>query len=150
MNSKEILPVIILIMFYLVTIFKTILLFYSQLYFPDLDYIVLMNIISQEFSPYAFIIKIFMILIVFSLIPGFYMVRKAFKENISVEFKSRFIPIIAGFSAISPLMALLNDYFTGDFLFSIFLLVYGVIFTVMAFTLRDFGDQEIIDNLSEN
>ncbi len=97
MKSREILPVIVLILFYLVTISKTILLFYSQLYFPDLDYIVSMNLINQEFLPYALIIKILMVLIVLSLIPGFYVVRKSFKDNISVELKNRFIPIIVGF-----------------------------------------------------
>jgi uncharacterized membrane protein len=144
MKSKKILPVV-LILFYLIVISRTILLFYSQLYFPDLDYIVSMSLISQEFLPYAGIIKILMGLIVFSLIPGFYIVRKAFKENISVEFKNIFIALVVGFSAIPPLMALLNNYFTGDFLFSIFLLVYGVLFTIIAFILRDPESKKLLN-----
>jgi hypothetical protein len=133
MKNKEI---VLIVLFYLFVIGKTIQLFY----FPNPA----LSVIRQDFLSYVLIIKIIMILIVFSLIPGFYIVRKAFKENLSVEFKKRFIQVIMGFSVIPPLMTLLNNYFTGDFLFSIFLFVYGVIFTVIVFILRDSKEQEII------
>lgn len=73
-----------------------------------------------------------MILIVFSLIPGFYIVRKVFKRT-SEELEISFIKIILGFSIIPPLMALLNNFFTRDVLFSVFLLLYGVIFAIITY-----------------
>ena len=46
-------------------------------YFPSEG----LELIQAEFSPYAFIIEIIMILICLSLIPGFYILRKASKES---------------------------------------------------------------------
>ncbi|MBI5679401.1 MAG: hypothetical protein HZC47_00665 [Methanobacterium sp.] len=125
MKGKEILLIIV---FYLLVIGQTIKFFY----FPNSA----LSIIRQDFLPYVFFIKIIMILIVFSLIPSFYVVRKAFKEKWTIELENNFIKLIMGFSVIPPLMALINN-FTGDILFSAFLLVYGVIFTVIAYRFRD-------------
>lgn len=44
MKSKNIIPITILALFYLVIIAKTVILYYSQLYFPDLDYITQIHI----------------------------------------------------------------------------------------------------------
>lgn len=126
MKNKEI---ILIFLFYLLVIGQTIRFFY----FPNSA----LSIISQDFLPYVFFIKIIMILIVFSLIPSFYVVRKAFKEKWTIELENSFIKLIMGFSVIPPLMVLINNFITGDILFSAFLLVYGVIFTVIAYRFRD-------------
>lgn len=131
MKSKNIIPITILALFYLVIIAKTVILYYSQLYFPDLDYITQIHIINQQFLPYFGTIKILMAIIALILIPGFLMVKRDFKEM------SENIPIylIILFSSVSPLLALINNFITGDYQFSMVLLVYGILFTILAFRL---------------
>lgn len=72
-----------------------------------------------------------MAIIALILIPGFLMVKRDFKEM------SENIPIylIILFSSVSPLLALINNFITGDYQFSMVLLVYGILFTILAFRL---------------
>ena len=133
MNTKN--PLItLLVLFYLITFSKTILLYYTQIYFPDLDYMVSLITISQEFAPYAQIIKIIMIFIVFSMIPCLFLIKKNIQENYS--HKNIPLAFIAMFALAPPLLVLINNFMAADFLFSIALLIYGVIFTILAFKYR--------------
>lgn len=130
MKTKNIIPITILALFYIITLFKTVLLYYAQIYFPDLGYIVSINVISQEFAPYSLIIKLIMILIVLSIIPGYFILKKNIKEQ---DHYTEKIPtfLTMMFAFIPPILALINNFTSGDFLFSIALIIYGVIFTTI-------------------
>lgn len=135
MKPNKTVLITILALFYLITITKTLLLYYVQIYFPDLDYIVSINIISQEFITYTWIIKLIMVLIALSLIPGFITTKNNFKKQ---YYPPERIPIhiIILFSALCPMLALVNNFITTNFLFSMALLIYGAIFTVLAYKYR--------------
>ncbi|MDP3567112.1 hypothetical protein [Sediminibacterium sp.] len=95
-----------------------------------------LEFIQSEFSPYAFIIEIIMILICLSLIPGFYILRKAGNEYESFFKGEKFVTLILMLSALPLVLALLITYLLGDALFAAGLLVYGILFGVLAYFLR--------------
>ena len=101
-------------------------------YFPSEG----LEFIQAEFSPYAFIIEIIMILICLSLIPGFYILRKASKESESFFKGEKFVTLILMLSALPLVLALLITYLLGDALFAAGLLVYGILFGVLTYFLR--------------
>lgn len=133
MTSKKTF-LILLIFFYLITFFKTILLLFIQIYIPNFDYMTSLLAISHEFTPYAQIIKIIFIVLAFSIIPGFYILKKNIKEN-NPYYKK--IHILISMLAFTPaILALLNNFITADFLLSIALLLYGILFMVLAYKFR--------------
>lgn len=94
----------------------------------------LLATIFQDVRPYSFEIQEFIILfIAIPIIPGFFRVRGAYKN---LRSKRVPIPVILMMSILIPLSAFLNNCFTGNLLFSIALLVYGIFFTVLAFRYR--------------
>jgi phosphotransferase system glucose/maltose/N-acetylglucosamine-specific IIC component len=95
-----------------------------------------LELIQAEFSNYALIIEIIMILICLSLIPGFYILRKASKESESFFKGEKFVTIILMLSALPLVFALLITYLLGDALFAVGLLVYGILFGVLTYFLR--------------
>jgi hypothetical protein len=125
----------LLILIYLITFTMNILLYYAQLYFPDLEYLTSMSTVSQEFIFYIPMVKIIMVLIAFSLVPGFFIIRKNAREQYPYYEKIS-IHLVVMFSFALPLLALISNFITTDFLFSTFLLIYGVLFTVLAFKYR--------------
>ena len=101
-------------------------------YFPSEG----LELIQAEFSNYALIIEVIMILVCLSLIPGFYILRKAIKESESFFKGEKFVTLILMLSALPLVFALLITYLLGDALFAVGLLVYGILFGVLAYFLR--------------
>ncbi|MDP3134055.1 MAG: hypothetical protein Q8M78_14095, partial [Burkholderiaceae bacterium] len=65
-------------------------------YFPSEG----LELIQAEFSNYALIIEVIMILICLSLIPGFYVLRKAGNESESFFKGEKFVTLILMLSAL--------------------------------------------------
>jgi hypothetical protein len=77
-----------------------------------------------------------MILICLSLIPGFYVLRKAGNESESFFKGEKFVTLILMLSALPLVLALLITYLLGDTLFAAGLLVYSILFGVLTYFLR--------------
>lgn len=95
--------------------------------FPDPRSTVFHNLMQ-----YSLIIELFFVVMVLSLIPIFISLRRHTKEND----KKISIDTILLLSLIAPILAFVNNYFTGNILFSIFLLTYGILFTIIAYKFR--------------
>lgn len=90
--------------------------------------------IFQELRPYSKIIMdLIIIFIVAPMILGFVVIKRAYNNELSTEIP---IPVILLMSTPVPLVAFLNNCFTGNLLFSLILLVFGVVFTVLTFKFR--------------
>ena len=116
------------VLVYLIVIKSTLSMFYSINPF--------FSFIAQNFSQYALIIELIIVLIAFSIIPGFYVLRKAFKKESQLKIKETFISLIVALSVLPPMLAFLNNIFTGNLLFSAGLITYGIIFGAMALKFR--------------
>jgi hypothetical protein len=118
--------IVIVAILYCLIIFNTIYWYFFP--YPDL------NTIFQDFRPYSFeIIEIVVLFIAIPLIPGFYRVKGAYKN---LRLKRVPIPVVLMFAIPIPLFAFVNNCFTGNLIFSMILLTYGVIFTILAFKYR--------------
>lgn len=124
--------IVLLSLFYLLVIQKII----SLYLFPKTDFNLFLNQTQEDFMPYTIIIKIIIILIALSLIPGYYILKKAFKEEVPPNLKDRFPILILAISAIIPALALLSTLFIGDVLFSSLILIYGILFTTITYKYR--------------
>ncbi len=120
---------IILIIFYLLVMQKII----SMFLFPNNDFNLFLGEIQQELSAYGMIIKIIIILIALSIIPGCYILKRAFEEDLPPHIQKMFPILVLAISAIIPTMALLNAFLTGDLLLSSMLIIYGLIFTTFTY-----------------
>lgn len=124
LNKYNPLWILILIMTYILIIYTTV-----YWYFFPHPYL---HLIFEEAASTAWILQILIILYALSLIRGFITVRKEYHEE---RFKKVPIPLVVMSSIIIPLIAFVNI-FTGNFLLSMGLLVYGIIYTVAAFKFR--------------
>lgn len=94
----------------------------------------LLETIFQEFRQYSFQIQeIIILFIAFPIIPGYYGIRRKYKK---VYHQKVPILLILLISTPIPLFAFVNNCFTGNLIFSLILLTYGVIFTILAFKYR--------------
>jgi len=125
MNVREIILIFTTIVLYIIVIEKTIRLYL----FPEPD----LSIIFQDFRQHALSIKIIFVLIVSSLIPIFFHIKKEFNE---VKLKKVPLGMVLWLSAIFTPFAFVNNYFTGDLLFSAALILYGVLFAAVASRFR--------------
>ncbi len=125
MENKEKLLIIISIFIYIDIIRSTI-----QFYlFPNPD----LNIIFQGIRQQTILIEFLFILIMLIMIPSFIYIRKRFEEE---KLKKIPIGLIIAFSVSAPLFSLANTYLTGNLLFSTALIIYGIIFALLAFKYR--------------
>jgi hypothetical protein len=76
---------------------------------------------------------IIVLFITIPLIPGYYRFRGAYQN---LRLKNVPIPVVLMFSIPLPIFAFINSFFTDDLLFSTGLLIYGVLFAVLAFRFR--------------
>lgn len=124
LNKYNIIWLLGLILIYFLVTFNTVYWYF----FPH----PLLYHIFEEVAPYALIFQIGLILFVISMTRGFFTVRMEYNEG---RLKKVPIPAVCLFSVMIPILSFVNN-FTGNFLFSMGLLAFGVIFTVLAFKFR--------------
>lgn len=100
---------------------------FQMYYFPSEA----MVMISEEFLPYSFIIEIAMVLICLSLIPGVYVLKKAYDESEYII--GDFFIFILMLSAIPVAFTLLSTYLLNNIFFPLGLLLYGILFSVLSY-----------------
>lgn len=125
LNKYNKLWLLILVLIYLFVVLNTIYWYF----FPH----PVLYLIFFEIGPFSLIIQLGIILIIIlGLIKGFYITKKAYNEE-----RSKMVPILAVvlFSVPIPLLSFINN-FTGNFKFSFALIVFGVIYTILAFRFR--------------
>jgi hypothetical protein len=127
MKKHKTIITLILAFVYLLLIEKII----SLYFFPNID--PFLSEIQQNLAPYASIIKIMLILVALSVIPGYYSLKKNITEDMPLKVKNIFYILIFGTSALISVSALLNIYLTGDLPLSSLLLIYGVIYTLILY-----------------
>jgi len=111
---------------YFLVIFNTLYWYFSP--FP------LLETVFQEFRQHSLIIQeLIIIFIALPMIPGFIVVKKAYNK---LRLKKVPIPAILMISTPIPLFAFVNNCLTGNFLLSMILLIYGVLFSLLAFRFR--------------
>jgi len=125
MKTTTIIATVMSILIYIIAIEETVQLFFSPN--PEFD------IIFQGFRQHTVTIELVIILMALSMIPAFFFIKRECNE---VQLGKVPIQLILIFSTILPVLAFVNDYFTGDLLFSAALIVFGVIFIVVAYRFR--------------
>jgi hypothetical protein len=128
MNQNKNRIIMILTLFYLLVILRIAILYL----FPSTD--LLYSQIQQNLISYVIIIKLILILMALSVIPAYYSLKKNLTKEMPLKIKNIFQVLIFGISALIPLTALLNIYFTGDLILSSVLIIYGVLFTLTILT----------------
>lgn len=122
-----------LILIYIIAIGRVIMVYF----FPDLG----INLNFEEFNEYKLLIESMVVIMPILIIPCYFIIRIALKERMMI--KNVPYVIIIAFSSIPPIFASLNIYFTENVLFSVFLIIYGILFAIMAFKFRYLGYKEI-------
>lgn len=124
LNKYNLLWLFGLALLYFLVIYNTVYWYY----FPN----PLLHLIFEEAASTAWTLQILMILVSLSLIRSFIMIRNEYHKE---KFKKIPIPAIIMFSVVIPILTFVNN-FTGNFLLSMWLLIYGIVFTILAFKLR--------------
>lgn len=114
-----------LVLIYFLIIYNTVYWYF----FPN----PILCLIFEEAAFTAWILQIMMILFSLRIIHEFIILRNEYHEE---RFKKIPIPVIIMFSVVIPILTFANNIFTANFLFSMILLIYGIIFTVLAYKFR--------------
>nr|WP_319372836.1 hypothetical protein [uncultured Methanobacterium sp.] len=130
LNKKFI--IVVLALFYLIVIQRIITLYL----FPDLGVNSSLSQLQQQTLSYAMIIKIILLLMALIMIPVYLVLKKNLRTADLPVPKEMIIILILLISAIIPITALLNIFLTEDLLFSSILIIYGVIFTTVIYTIE--------------
>jgi hypothetical protein len=92
--------------------------------------------LQQQVLPYVIIIEIMLILMVLSMILVYLVLKKALDAEDHPEIKEKINLVMLIFSGIIPIAALLSIYFTGNIFFTSIILIYGLLFTFLIYTMK--------------